>query len=79
MPWIDNARDWPHAMSTWDAARHARHAAHAARFVVAGWRAETASILSFDLVLEEDEAKASETPKTMTRVKKGSGERCASG
>lgn len=56
MPWLENHRDWPHAMSTWDAARLARHAAHAARFVAAGWRAETASILSFDLVLEEDEA-----------------------
>lgn len=54
MPYVD--KDWPHALADWDADRLARHAAHAARFVAAGWMPSTASIVAFDLVVEEDEA-----------------------
>jgi hypothetical protein len=47
-------------MAGWDVGRLARHAAHAARFVAAGWRADCASIIAFDLVIEEDDVERDE-------------------
>lgn len=71
MPYIEIADDWPKAMAGWDAARVARHAGIATRFVAAGWRANSASLIAFDLMREEDEAEAVTTPKETARVKGG--------
>jgi hypothetical protein len=72
MPWLEIARDWPGAMAGWDAGRLARHAAHAARFVAAGWRADTADLLAFDLVVEEYEIEAVTMLKKKARINEGS-------